>query len=73
MLMFNVCKVHVEEFSSAQRVKWIIFILDHFNDFLNQTAAHMMAPFEFLKANAFKFIRLKAPIATRSMLFFLVC
>ena len=66
-------KEHVEEYSSTHRVKWIIFILDHFNDFLNQTAAHMMASVEFLKVNAFKFIRLKAPIATRSMLFILVC
>ena len=36
-------KVHIEEFSSTQRVKWIIFILDHFNDFHKQTAAHMIA------------------------------
>ena len=43
-------KVHVEEISSTPRVKWIIFILDHFNEFLNQTAAHMMTTVEFLKA-----------------------
>ena len=47
-------KEHVEEFSSTQRIKWIIFILDHFNDFLNQTASHMMATVDCPEGKCFQ-------------------
>ena len=47
-------KVIVEEFSTKKRVKWIIYILDHFNDFHNQTAAHMMAAVDCPEGECFQ-------------------